>query len=115
MPGVRFLPIMSANSLTEDEFLGTFSAPMRNVTGEESSAVIDIWPYVEEVFAQELSEASVDDADVNYVYLSGDGKYHHIGIWYGNPNTYLVVVVNLEDVSIYGHRILNLNEEYGLP
>lgn len=53
--------------------MGTFSEPMRNVTGEESEPVIDIWPYAEKVFARELPEDSADDAEVSYVYLSGDG------------------------------------------
>ncbi|MDQ3816375.1 MAG: hypothetical protein M3362_01635 [Acidobacteriota bacterium] len=105
---------MNIKPLTEAEFMGTFSEPMRNVTGEKSEPIIDIWLYAEKVFAQELPESSVDDADVNYVYLSGDGKYHHVGIWYGEPNVYLVVVVNLREATIYGHRILNLSEEYGL-
>lgn len=105
---------MNVKSLTKDEFLGTFSEPMKDVTGEESGALIDIWPYVAEAFAQALPGVAVDDADVDYVYLSGDGKYHHVGIRYGQPNTYLVVVVKLEDASIYGHRVLDLNEEYGL-
>src|SRR4030095_3197862 len=100
---------MSVKSLTEDEFLGTFSEPMKNVTGEESGALIDIWPYAEEAFVGELPGVAIDDADVDYVYLSGDGKYHHVGIWYGEPNAYLVVVVNLEDATIYGHRVLDLN------
>lgn len=104
---------MSVKSLTKDEFLVTFSEPMKDVTGEESGALIDIWPYAEEALAQEVPDVSVDDADVDYVYLSGDGNYHHVGIWYGEPNIYLVVIVNLADASIYGHRILDLNEEYG--
>jgi len=105
---------MNIKPLTEAEFMGTFSEPMKNVAGEESEPIVDIWPYAEEVFAQELPEISADDAEVSYVYLSGDGKYHHVGIWYGGPNVYLVVVVNLKEASIYGHRILNLKEEYGL-
>ena len=105
---------MSVNPLTKDEFMGTFSEPMKDVTREESGPLIDIWPYAEEVFMRELPDVPIDDADVDYVYLSGDGKYHHVGIWYGKPNTYLVVVVNLEGASIYGHRTLDLNEEYGL-
>jgi hypothetical protein len=105
---------MSNKPLTEAEFMGTFSEPMKNVTGEESEPIVDIWPYAEEVLAQELPEISADDAEVSYVYLSGDGKYHHVGIEYGEPNVYLVVVVKLKEASIYGHRILNLNEEYGL-
>ena len=105
---------MNIKPLTEAEFMGTFSEPMKNVIGEESEPIVDIWPYAEEVFAQELPGVSADDAEVGYVYLSGDGKYHQVGIWYGEPNVYLVVVVNLKEASIYGHRILNLSEEYGL-
>src|SRR5687768_6195174 len=108
MRGVRFLHLMNVNALTEDKFLGTFCEPMKDVTGEVSGASVDIWPYAEEAFAQELPGVAVDDADVDYVYLTGDGKYHHVGIWYGKPNTYLMVVVKLEDASIYGHRILDL-------
>jgi hypothetical protein len=105
---------MNIKPLTEADFIGTFAEPMKNVAGEEAEPIVDIWLYAEKVFAQELPGIPVDDADVSYVYLSGDGKYHHVGISYGEPNVYLVVVVNLKEASIHGHRILNLNEEYGL-
>lgn len=104
---------MHSKSLTRTEFLANFSVPMRSVT-EEEKAVIDVWPYVEEVFARELPDEPIDNAIVNFVYLSGDEKYHHVGLWYGQPNTYLVLVIDLQDVSIYGHRVLDLGEEYGL-
>jgi hypothetical protein len=105
---------MNIRALTKEEFIATFAAPMKDITSE-AVPVVDIWPYVENVFAQEeLPQASLDKVNVGYVYLTGDDQHHHVLVGYEEPNIYLAIVVDLEKASVQGHHLLDLNQEYGL-
>lgn len=48
------------------------------------------------------------------VYRSESGHYDHVLIPTGRHNVYLVIVVDRVGHLIFGHRILDLNELYGL-
>ena len=86
---------------------------MHNVT-ETATDVIDIWPYVEAVPLADLENHSIYDGFVELVYRSDDGRFDHVLVTTRTPNVYLSVVVDLIHRSIYGHRLLDLNREYGL-
>lgn len=98
--------------LSEDEFKETFKSPMQNVS-QAATNVIDIWRYVEAVTPTELQGHLVVDGVVELVYRSGDGHYDHVLVMTRTKNVYLVVVVDLWQDSIFGHRLLDLNAEYG--
>jgi hypothetical protein len=87
---------------------------MTNVT-EEPGECIDIWPYVRMV--QEsvgLPQRIVDGQLVEYVYRSGSGLYDHVLLPAGRFNVFLVIVVDRVHGLVHGHRMLDLNTEYGL-
>lgn len=102
---------MHPRLLTESEFRPTFSQPMRDVT-ETATDDVDIWPYVDAIPAEDLEGHSV--LDVELVYRAGDGHFDHALIKTDARNVYLVLVVDLVKDSIHGHRLLDLNAEYGL-
>lgn len=105
---------MSPNLLTESIFKATFEGKMTDVT-QQPSDCIDIWPYVRMVQRSvELPQQVIDGQFVEYVYRSQSGNYDHVLVPVGRYNVFLVVVVNRLHRSVYGHRVLNLNEEYGL-
>jgi hypothetical protein len=104
---------MQTQQLSEHEFKATMTAKMHDVT-EATSNVLDIWPYIDSVPAIELDGHSVYDRFVELVYRSDDGCFDHVLVMTRTKNVYLVVVVNLAQDSIYGHRLLDLNREYGL-
>jgi hypothetical protein len=99
--------------LDEKQFLATFAAPMRNVTGEATN-VIDIWPYVDSVPVKELGGHEVYDRFVEYVYRDATGRFDHVLVMTRTKNVYLTVVVDLHHGVVYGHHLLDLNEKYGL-
>jgi|SRR6516225_9142445 hypothetical protein len=104
---------MQSRLLNEDEFKATMTPKMHNVT-ETATDVLDIWPYVESVPAVDLEGHSIDDRFVEVVYRSDDNCFDHVLVMTRTKNVYLVVVVDLAHDSIYGHRLLDLNREYGL-
>ena len=86
---------------------------MRNVTGI-ATEVLDIWPYVESLPITDLEGHSIFDRFVEYVYRSRDECFDHVLVMTKTKNVYLAVVVDLVRDSVYGHRLLDLNREYGL-
>ncbi len=104
---------MQTTLLDEKQFLATFAAPMRNVTGEASN-VIDIWPYVASVPQKDLRGHEVYDQFVEYVYRDATGRFDHVQVMTKTKNVYLAVVVDLQNDVIHGHHLLDLNEKYGV-
>jgi hypothetical protein len=47
-------------------------------------------------------------------YRRGDAQFDHVLVTTTTKNVFLVVVVDLRKDSIFGHFLLDLNEEYGL-
>ena len=99
--------------LTELEFELTFTPPMTDVT-DTAVVLVDIWPYTEAVLSSEYADAETENWDVEYVYINQSKSHQHILINTGMANIYFVVVVDVENKSIYGHHLLNLNQKYGL-
>lgn len=99
--------------LDEKQFQATFAAPMRDVTGEATN-VIDIWPYVDAVPAEDLRGHQVYDRFVEYVYRDAAGRFDHVQVMTRTTNVYLTVVVDLRHDVVYGHHLLDLNEKYGI-
>jgi hypothetical protein len=104
---------MLTTLLDEKQFLATFAAPMRNVTGEAAN-VIDIWPYVDSVPAEDLRGHEVYDRFVEYVYRDATGRFDHVLVMTRTKNVYLTVVIDLRRDALYGHHLLDLNEKYRL-
>ena len=105
---------MSPNLLTEDVFKATADGKMTNVT-EQPEACADIWPYVRLIQQSvALPQPVVERELVELVYRSESGHYDHVLIPTGRHNVYLVIVVDRVGHLIFGHRILDLNELYGL-
>ena len=84
-------------------------------TTREPTARVDIWPYVRLVQSSVgLPQPVLDNEWVGHVYHSESGRYDHVLIPAGPPDTFLVIVVDTVHGSVYGHRLLDLQAEYGL-
>jgi hypothetical protein len=105
--------LTTPRELSAAEFAACFDEPMLDVTDDEDSDLdIDIWPYVDALDPKSLGVESFDDVD--RVYQDARGRYDQIIIETDRPDIFLVVVVDIEARSIHGHRLLDLNVEYGL-
>jgi hypothetical protein len=97
--------------LSEQEFEACFAHPMRDVTSE-AGAVVDIWPYCDLIKLDEIGIPHLND--VHYVYRDANNHYDQVVIGTGRFNSLLVIVVDRQSRSIVGHRVLDLNREYGV-
>ncbi len=107
------MPLVLTTLLAESAFLGTFTAPMRDVT-QEAANVIDTWPYVASLPVTDLQGHQIYDQFVEYVYRDATGRFDHVLVMTKTKNVYLTVVVDLAGNVIHGHHLLDLNETYGL-
>ena len=98
-------------ALSEEEFTDCFAAPMQNVTASPG-AIIDIWPYIDALDLDALCLPFLND--VHHVYRDALGRFDQVLIGTGRFNTLLVIVVDLAKGEVYGHRLLDLNQEYGV-
>ena len=104
---------MKTRPLDATEFKATFAAPMRDVLAITTN-VIDIWPYVAAIPANELLGHTIVDGCVEHVYRNGNDTFDHVLVVTKTKNAFLTVVVDLVRDTIFGHRLLDLNHEYGL-
>ncbi len=105
---------MKTTLLNENELLATCTATMRDVTAEATD-VIDIWPYVASVPADDLRGHKVYERFVEYVYRDATARFDHVLVMTRTKNVYLTIVVDLQHGTVLGHHLLDLNEKYGLP
>jgi hypothetical protein len=84
------------------------------VANDNSPTGVNVRDYVSACLMQLRLPTTLDEIQIDYVYKSGDGKYEHILFFSGVKDVYLVVVVDLASASVHGHRLLDLNAEYGL-
>lgn len=102
--------MQASRLLSDEEFKACFAQPMRNVT-EMPEPVLDIWPYVDSLDLDTLGVPSLHD--VHYVYRDACERFDQVLIGTGRFNVLLVIVVDRHLRSILGHRLLDLNQEYG--
>lgn len=95
--------------LSEQEFKACFVAPMSEVT-ESDEADVDIWSYVDGLDLDDLGLPGLND--VRYVYRDSQRRFDQVLIGTGRFNSLLVIVVDLIEREIFGHFLLDLNEEY---
>jgi hypothetical protein len=105
---------MSPNPINETIFKATTEGKMTDVT-QQSGDCFDIWPYVRMIQQSvELPQQVIDGQFVEYVYRSQFNHYDHVLIPAGHFNVFLVIIVDRVHGSVYGHRVMDLNAEYGL-
>jgi len=99
--------------LSKTEFKATFGNPMTRQR-EKAEPPFDFWPYVNSLPKEEFGKFDFSDGQVDYAYRDASGRYEHVLVNCEDKNVFLVLVLDLETRDVYGHRVLNLNEEYAL-
>lgn len=101
--------------LTEIEFKKTFGNGMTDITESEIDEPIDIWNYVKKLTENQIVNRIVYEKElVEKVYRNDLKTFDHILLPTEKQNVFLTIVVDLEKKIIFGHKILDLNKEYGI-
>lgn len=97
--------------LTEEEYLSTMSEEMVDAT-EHAEGVVDIWPYVAHLVKEGLVQQDVyDEAYIELVNRNTEDNFDHLFLPTDDEDTFVVIVVDLEEVEIMGHFVLDLKGE----
>ena len=99
--------------LTEGEFHATFTNKMTKIA-PNASPPFDFWDYFENIPESDFGDHDCSAGEVDQVYQTAGGRYQHVLVKSTEKNVFMVVVLNLKDRVVYGHRLLDLNEAYGL-
>lgn len=100
--------------ITKEQYLATMSEPMKDVT-ETAAPVVDIWPFVSIlVDASIVHKQVLKEYLVEAVYRSGNAKYDHVLLPTPAQNSFIAIIVDIEEKHIIGYYPLDLNKEYGL-
>lgn len=106
--------IDSLPELTQAQYLGTFHAPMANVT-ETAEPLIDIWPYASLLVEKKVLPAVVvERCLVEAVYRDQTDTYDHVLLPSHNANTVISLIVDRPNKKMVGYYVLDLRKQYGL-
>lgn len=64
--------------LDEASFHATFTERMVDVTGDQSSALVNIWPYVDSIPRDDLTPFDITGQNVEYVYRTSDERLDQV-------------------------------------
>ena len=98
--------------LSEEEYLATFTPRMERCMSDEEPP-LDFWPYFDTIPEADFL-GNQCAGDVTYVYRDASARFEHILVDTTERNTFMVIIVDLSSKAIVGHRLLDLNAEYGL-
>jgi hypothetical protein len=93
--------------------MSSFGEPMTRVDAGDA-APFDFWDYFDAILAADFEGHDCSAAEVERVYREPCGRYEHVLVRSENRNIFMVLVLDLKDKVVYGHRLLDLNGEYGL-
>ena len=98
--------------LTEDEYKATARDPIE--VGPDEPPPFDFWPYFETIPPEDFGGHDFSAGTVPYVWKMPDSGHQHVLVKCATPNVYLVLVLDVNDSSVVGHHLLDLNRVYGL-
>src|SRR5581483_12109647 len=104
---------MHTRLLSEADYQATLASPMRDIRNSDGPFV-DIAPYLKAIAPQELNGHVMLSEIPERVYLTPDRRYEHYLLPTKAPNVYLVIIADNMWRGFHGHRLLDLNDLYGL-
>ena len=102
------------NRLDEAAFKTTFGASMQRVSGDEGIP-FDFWPYFDQIPEADFEGFECTEGRVDWVWRTDDGLFEHVLInTREDADVFMVLVLDRQARAVFGHRILNLKNEYGI-
>src|SRR3954463_12617137 len=113
IPGVHTPAPRNVKLLSAREFLATFKAPMRRVAFD-SPPPFEYRAYFDAIPPSDFKGHDCSEGTVNYVWKDATGRYRHVLVNSESKDIFMVLVLDLQDELVLGHRLLNLEDEYEL-
>ena len=98
--------------LTAEQFRAT-QGEARQRVGPDESPPFDFWPYFETIPAADFAGHDCSGGVVENAWRVSPGAFEHVLVNSEDRNVFMVLVLDRESGVMYGHRLLDLNCEYG--
>jgi hypothetical protein len=98
--------------LTAEQFRATVGETRHRI-GDEAPP-FDFWPYFETIPASDFAGHDCSAGSVEYAWRMSPSPFEHVLINAEDRNVFMVIVLDREAGTVYGHRLLDLNREYSL-
>lgn len=99
--------------LSKEQFLATFGDSRRHA-GAEDEPPFDFWPYCEGIPVADFEGHDCSAGVVGHVWHISPQPYQHVLVNSEDHNVFMVLVLDREAGVVLGHRLVDLNREYGL-
>jgi hypothetical protein len=99
--------------LTEAEFKATMDADPVPVA-EDATPPFDFWPYFDLIPETDFLGHDFSAGEVTHAWTMPVSRYQHVLVRCESPNVFLVLVLDLQLRVVHGHRVLDLDDVYGL-
>ena|ERR1700761_94897 len=103
---------MATKELSKEEYKETMGLKMIDIT-VSAEPIVDIWSYVRGLVYEEIvSPYVLENNLVEKVYRDSSSSFDHILLPTSNENVFIVIIVSINKLNIYGHYKLDLAKEY---
>src|SRR5688572_24890648 len=99
--------------LSEAEYLATMAEPMKRL-GSDAGAPFEFWDYFDAIPQSDFEGHDCSAGSVTYVWEHPTGGFQHVLVDSEDKNVFMVLVLDIPSGRVLGHRLLDLNSEYGL-
>ena len=99
--------------LTDADFSATFTPPMQRL-GLDEEPPFDFWDYLDEIPVKDFGGYDCSAGVVTYIYRDSTGRFEHVLVNTDDQDVFMVLVLDLEQRSVFGHYLLDLPAKYGL-
>jgi hypothetical protein len=99
--------------LSEAEYLATLAEPMKRLDSD-AQAPFEFWDYFDAIPQSDFRGHDCSAGSVTYVWGHPSGRFQHVLVNSEDKNVFTVLVLDVGNCCVLGHRLLDLNREYGL-
>jgi len=99
--------------LSEAEYLATMAEPMKRLASE-AGAPFEFRDYFDAIPQPDFEGHDCSSGSVTYVWEHPTCSYQHVLVDSEDKNVFMVLVLDIVARDVLGHRLLDLNREYGL-
>jgi hypothetical protein len=99
--------------LSEHDYQATFGEPMKRLA-PDAVPPFDFWDYFESIPQSDFAGHDCSAGMVTYTWEHPSGRFQHVLVNSEDQNVFMVLVLDISRRKVLGHRLLDLNREYGL-
>ena len=99
--------------LSHSEYLQTFGEARSRVP-VDAEPPFDFWLYFDAIPDEDFEGHDFTPGEVDYAWRIEPRQFEHVLVRSKDQNVFMVLVLDLFAGTVYGHKLLDLNREYGL-